>query len=479
MNGARRNWTERLIGRLFQLGLDALAIFDAFALGYLCRFQWGFSVEDGPPQPPALLDEYLIAWLLAGYVLLMFFRASGLYDCFKVRDPLEVLGPLLKAGAAAMILVLALSYFYRGFSYSRLAAVYSIIFGVVLLGMHHWAWEAYRNSLRTRGNGVTSVLLVGSRSIARFLGQRVATEPSCGFRIVAVADTVPIEEEAFPNLPRGDLQDLPHLLDVSGAHEVFVAHPAVGHHELLEMIELCERRGIRIRMVPATYDLLIDKGDFEEVGGIPLVTVNERRPQRGYRTIKRLLDIVVAALLLLIVWPFLLLVAVVIRRDSPGPALFRQTRVGRDGRPFTMLKYRTMVHEAETLLPSLMDVNTLPEPVFKIKEDPRVTRVGRLLRRYSIDEFPQLWNVLCGEMSLVGPRPEEEQMVARYNIWERRRLKLVPGITGLQQIHCRGCPSLQERVRWDILYLRKESLLLDLWILLRTLLAVVRGRGAC
>ncbi|MGE3166899.1 MAG: sugar transferase [Planctomycetota bacterium] len=475
MTPQRRSWTDGPLGLLCLLTVDAIALLDACALGYLCRFEWGLLLP--PLDLRAPLEEYVKAWALAVYLLLLLFHAYGLYDRQRVRDPLDSLRPLLQAATYALILLLALSYFYRGFSYSRVAVLYSSGFAVLLLGSFRMGWEAYRNTQRAKGVGVTPVILVGSRCLPRALAQRIAETPSYGYRIVGAVDTVAIERSVFPEVPTGLLSDLPRLLESTRAREVLIGHPALTLHQLLDLIEVCESRSLPIRMVPATYDLLIDANDFREVGGIPLVTVNERRPRVAYRVAKRALDIGVSFTALIVSAPFLLAVALAVRATSPGPALFRQQRVGRDGRVFWLYKVRTMVQGAEDLLPSLVNLDALPEPVFKIDNDPRITPLGKILRRFSIDEVPQLWNVLRGDMSLVGPRPEESAVVARYDVWQRRRLKLTPGITGLQQIHCRGTRSLQQRLRWDILYLRKESILLDLWILLRTFRVVWRGEG--
>ena len=473
---AKLPWTDGPAGLLFLVVVDLFALFDALALGYLCRFRWGFIMP--PLEQTASPTAYLQAWGVAIYLGLLLFHAYGLYDRSRTRDPIDVLSPLFRAVGWALLLILSLSYFYRDFSYSRVSVIYTCGFGAVILGTWRACFEAYRNRLRARDGFQKPVLLVGSRTLPRFLEERMRSDRRYGYEVVAVADSVPITAEQFQSLPTGGLDRTGELIDLSGAREVLVGHPALGHHDLLRILEACENRSVPVRMVPATFDLLLDPEDLQEVGGIPLVTINERRHRPGYRAGKRALDLFLASTLLVMSAPVLGLLALWIRFDSRGPVLFRQRRVGVGGRVFEMLKFRTMVDNAESLLPDLVDFEQLSEPVFKLDSDPRVTRAGRFLRRLSLDEVPQLLNVLRGDMSLVGPRPEEEALVERYDIWQRRRLKLKPGITGLQQLHCRGSRSLEERVRWDIVYLRKESLLLDLWILFRTVGVVLRGQGA-
>jgi len=199
---------------------------------------------------------------------------------------------------------------------------------------------------------------------------------------------------------------------------------------------------------------------------------------RRQATVKRAMDLVGAAIGLVVFAPLMMATAVLIKLDSPGPVLFSQKRVGEKGKVFKIYKFRTMVANAEELLNGLLDLDALEEPVFKIKNDPRVTPLGRTLRRWSVDELPQLVNVLKGEMSLVGPRPEEEQLVKRYSAWHRRRLGARPGITGPVQINGRGDLPLKERVRLEVEYIDHYSLWKDLEILIKTIPVVIAGKGS-
>jgi lipopolysaccharide/colanic/teichoic acid biosynthesis glycosyltransferase len=213
---------------------------------------------------------------------------------------------------------------------------------------------------------------------------------------------------------------------------------------------------------------------------IPLV--GDHRPVTGTHGpqafLKRAMDVVGALVGIPLSAPLMLVAAILIKLDSRGPVLFVQERVGKDGRPFRMYKLRSMVANAEALLDELVDLDALDEPVFKLKDDPQVTRVGRFLRRWSIDELPQLVNVLRGEMSLVGPRPEEARIVCYYSPWHRRRLRAKPGITGPVQVNGRGDLSLEERVRLEVDYIRHYSLRRDVELLLRTIPVVIRGDGS-
>jgi lipopolysaccharide/colanic/teichoic acid biosynthesis glycosyltransferase len=195
--------------------------------------------------------------------------------------------------------------------------------------------------------------------------------------------------------------------------------------------------------------------------------------------IKRIVDIVFSLILIVITAPLMALAALLVKLDSHGPAIFKQTRIGKGEKPFTVYKVRTMVEEAEQMLPCLVDLGSLQEPVYKLYSDPRVTRIGKVLRTTSVDELPQLFNVLKGDMSLVGPRPEADKIVALYNENHRKRLQIKPGLTGLQQINCRGSRSMEERLEYDLHYIANRSFWMDTVILFKTILVVLKCKGAC
>ncbi len=466
----RRGW----LATLLLAAADCLIIFDSFALAYLLRFRWQLAPRYAEP---AAVDEYVVALAVVAYSWLLFFKAFGLYDLARHRKPLETVQAVVKAVSFGTVLILSLGFFYRGFTFSRLVCAYAWGISIVLFSGLRIGLGLARARRRRAGRGLARTAVVGSRSLARFLIEKILREPEHGYRLAGyLDDDPPASRLSVPQI--GTIDRLEEVIEHHGIECVLIAHPVLGHHDLLRAIEVCERKAVTLRMVPPTFDLMVNYRDFEEVDGVPLVRINEQELRRAGDLFKRAIDIVLASGALVLAAPVFLAAAIAIRIEDGGPVFFRQRRVGKDGRPFNMLKLRTMVVEAEAILPGLVNVGALGEPVFKLERDPRVTRTGRFLRRTSLDELPQILNVLRGEMSLVGPRPEEESLVRRYNVWERRRLKATPGITGLQQVQCRGTPSLKERVRWDILYLRKRSLLLDVWILLKTIWVVAAGKGA-
>jgi len=240
----------------------------------------------------------------------------------------------------------------------------------------------------------------------------------------------------------------------------------------------CERRRVRARIVPDLFQMSLTQVNVEDLGGVPLIGVRTVAISKGALLVKRLIDVTVAAVGLVLCAPLLLLIALAIRLDSPGPIIFRQTRVGLRGRLFEMYKFRSMHVGAEEQQDMLAEFNEADGPIFKIRDDPRLTRVGRILRRLSLDELPQLVNVLRGEMSLVGPRPPIPAEVEKYQEWHKKRLEAPPGMTGLWQVSGRSRLSFDEMVLLDIYYIENWSLWLDFKILMRTIPKVLLGEGA-
>jgi exopolysaccharide biosynthesis polyprenyl glycosylphosphotransferase len=276
------------------------------------------------------------------------------------------------------------------------------------------------------------------------------------------------------------ISELEAVIDEEPVDEVFIALPRDKYGPLVEnIVHLCEEQGIIVRMQTETFNLKVAKWQVDLLDGIPMVTIRSG-PSDGWQLVaKRWIDLCGGAMLLLVLTPILLIVALLIKLDSPGPVFFRQERIGLYKRRFHLVKFRTMVNGADRQQQALEHLNEAAGPVFKIKEDPRVTRVGKFLRRFSIDELPQLLNVLKGEMSLVGPRPLPVRDVERIAVqWHKRRLSMKPGLTCLWQVNGRSNVSFDHWVHMDLEYIDRWSLGLDLKILVKTIPAVLKGAGA-
>ena len=323
-------------------------------------------------------------------------------------------------------------------------------------------------------------VIVGSGLVAGQLVDKLTLHEQFGLVPVGLVDDEP-HPGGVARIPLlGGLGDLPEILSQGLADRVIIAFSRASHQELLSCIRTCGEYEVSVDIVPRLFEFVGGARSLDTVGGLPLLSLGMPRLTRSSRVAKRALDLAAAALLLVALLPLMLIIAVVIRIESRGPVFFRQPRVGRSGRTFSMIKFRSMCANADQRKDDHSSLNDLHDGVmFKIRLDPRVTRVGRWLRRSSLDELPQLWNVLRGEMSLVGPRPLiHEESDALAEDWHARRLDLRPGITGAWQVQGRSESPFQEMVRLDYQYVAGWSLARDIEILLATVPAVMSGRGA-
>jgi exopolysaccharide biosynthesis polyprenyl glycosylphosphotransferase len=306
----------------------------------------------------------------------------------------------------------------------------------------------------------------------------IVANPALGYQIAGFVDDNPSKAELgrFKNF--GNLERVEELLRSEPVDEVLITLPWMYQRKIVGLVRACERVGVRARVVPDIFQLSLSRLDVDDIGGIPLIGIKEATISRPGRLLKRALDVVVAMLVLAVTGPLTLLTALLIRLESPGPALFKQIRLGEKGQPFTIYKFRSMRDGAAEEQDALRPLNEARGPLFKIKDDPRVTRVGKLLRRTSFDEVPQFINVLRGEMSVVGPRPALPHEVEQYQHWHLQRLEVQPGITGLWQISGRSDLTFDEGCLLDIYYIENWSLPLDIIIMLRTIPRVLFASGA-
>jgi exopolysaccharide biosynthesis polyprenyl glycosylphosphotransferase len=321
-------------------------------------------------------------------------------------------------------------------------------------------------------------LVIGPGDVADRVARRIATHPEARLRLAGYLGPAG-EVATATGLPRlGAVDEIARVAQEQGVERVIVTEQDMDETDAERLIEECKIAGLGLTFLPRHYGLLGPGIELNRLAELPVLDFRFSDPPRSTIAMKRTMDIAISAALLILLSPLLLAISVLILLDSGRPVLFRQRRAGKDGKPFTMLKFRTMDADAEERLAELVDLEKLKEPVFKIPDDPRVTRIGRFLRRTSLDELPQLINVLGGSMSLVGPRPEEEAVVALYDERQRTRLGVKPGITGPMQVYGRSDLTFEERLAMDRDYLDNLSIVTDLAILMRTPGAIVRGEGA-
>ncbi len=472
MNRLREEWAPWWV-----VLLDVVVINLAMVLAYLSRYrlQWFVDVVFDAP-----LRAYLpFIGIFSVVIPLMLLLDSG-YQGWRGRPWLDHTSRIFNAVAKTLVLAFAFAFIFRPLVYSRLLILEAGVIMILLLSLQRAVVLLVRNRLRRKGIGVKRIVIVGAGEVGRRVMRTVVARLDLGYEIVGYVDDNPTKGEGevgrFKGL--GPIDNLAQIIDSKGVDEVIVTLPWTYHRRILSVLRECERRDVAARIVPDIFQLSLSHVEVSDLGGLPLISVDEISFSPVALVVKRVIDIVGALLVLILGAPLLGVIALAIRLDSPGPILFRQERVGQNHRPFTIYKFRSMRVGAELEQAELRDFNEADGPLFKIRDDPRLTRVGAFLRHVSLDELPQLLNVLRGEMSLVGPRPPIPAEVAQYQAWHKQRLVVPPGMTGMWQVSGRSELTFDEMVLLDLYYIEHWSPWLDFKIMLRTIPTVLLGDGA-
>jgi exopolysaccharide biosynthesis polyprenyl glycosylphosphotransferase len=473
--GVKRRWL--LIATLVMS--DAILINIAFAIAYWIRYrlQWLRAVDPAFVVPFSVYIPF--ALILTG-LLILAYRRQDLYRLRQGASWFDEMYAIINGTTTGIVVMVVLVFISRPTFYSRLIFFYAGAVIFVLLSFSRLIKNIVTRYSRRRGVGVARVIIVGAGEVGRTVMRTMVAHPDLGYEIVGFVDDDPAKGTTdigrFKGL--GSLDNLALLVQDEAIDEVIITLPWQYHRKIMAIMAQCERENVKARIVPDLFQMTLSRMSITEVAGIPLVGIKQVRISPIIRFLKRGVDVAFALLVLILAAPLMGLVALIIKLDSPGPVLFRQERVGKGERSFTLYKFRSMTTGAEDQKELLRDLNEAEGPIFKIKEDPRVTRLGRLLRRLSLDELPQFYNVLRGDMSLIGPRPPIPEEVAQYRPWHKRRLEVAPGITGLWQVSGRSELPFDEMALLDIYYVEQWSPALDLKILLRTVPTVLFGDGA-
>ena len=451
---------------------DVVAIVAALAGTYALAEMIGPPAVIAPGWLQALLAPVLVAGWLAVFAAYRLYEGQSRAIARKSFDEVSTLFNALMAGSLLLLVVgQGLKKGFDVFIYSPLEALFFLSFAVVLVPTLRGVVRTWLlpNVMRPR-----RTLIVGAGATGRLLERKIATHPEYGLELVGFVD----DESGVDVL--GSTSQLTDLVDQHQIDWVVLAFSEAPHEQTLELVREVRRPDVHLSIVPNFYELFASNAAIEDIEGVPVVSLPSMQFSRTVRMLKRTFDIVASGAGLLAISPILIAAAIAIKLDSRGPVFFKQARHGRGGREFRIVKFRTMVADAEAKRFDLAHLNTMEGggPLFKIADDPRITRVGAFLRKWSIDELPQLWNVVRGEMSLVGPRPfvihESEQITG----WASRRLETTPGITGLWQVLGRNDIPFEEMVKLDYVYVTNWSLWWDVKILVQTLPVVLNRRGA-
>lgn len=430
-------------------------------------------VQHFVPLPSVTAVPFLIVF---GLYLVFFSRIYGLYDSALAQSGLHEQRMTVQSVLTSGLLLCGTLYVTHGFQVSRLAVglMVAITLGMVMVRRALWRKMLQRRYLE--GRETRNVLIVGDGRVGQALRNHLESLRHMGFRFKGFISLQPQDGSE----PQADvLGDTRHCVEMARSlfvDEIYFSTPA-DKDIVLTVVEEARAVGIGVRVVPDLYDGLAWNAKVEYLGQFPTIPLHRRDFPRSAFLVKRAIDLVLSSILLLLLAPAMIVVAILIRTDSEGPLLYRAQRVGRKGRLFTCYKFRTMVADADRRKQELAHLNEREGVLFKISNDPRITKIGAKLRKYSLDELPQLWSVLRGDMSLVGPRPPIASEVQQYDVSHLKRLDVLPGMTGLWQVEARQDPSFDSYISLDTAYVENWSLLLDLRILARTIGVVFGGTG--
>ena len=459
---------------LFSIGLDAALVCTALAAATYLRPLLGFLpfAADYPayiPTPWIVYPLFAIEWVSISLLL-------SVYDGRRSLRPVDEFTYLTLASILAAVALAGTLYL----SYRMVSRLLFLVF-VALAYLSMLAWRAIARAvfrLRKSGpGGRRRVLIVGAGLVGRELQEQIQQSASLGLSVVGFLDD-DFDKRSDGAGIIGPISAVQEVVSAHNVDDVVIALPQRAYRLMARLVEELHSLPVKVWVIPDYFRLALHKASIDEFAGIPLLDLRAPALNDYQRLVKRAFDICVTLLILPLILPLLGLIAVAIRLQGPGRVLLRQERAGENGRIFEMLKFRTMLPGAETLQHLVERYDEDGALVHKQADDPRVTRLGRLLRRASLDELPQLFNVLKGEMSLVGPRPELPYLVARYEPWQRQRFAVPQGITGWWQIHGRSDRPMHLNTESDLYYVQNHSLLLDIYILFKTVGVVMRGEGA-
>jgi exopolysaccharide biosynthesis polyprenyl glycosylphosphotransferase len=463
----RMDTMRRITRGLSLLALDLaalfLAILTALCLKAAARNAWDFHVSFNQTK-----DYVTFAFLVTA----LLFAKSGLYGDRAVR-------PGLTSIVASLFQVTVVTLLYAVVSGNDFSSYYifygSLFFAVAYVSTFRFAYERITGRLLRAAGYQRRAVLVGTGEHIEDVARALAAGDE-GINVIGFISLSPRPDNGLISL--GTMEDVGDVVLDHRVDEVIIADPEFPEREAVELVDECHQRGVTVRIAPSTMEILVHRAEFVPGQSVPLFELKPPVFEGFDYALKRTFDLVGSLLLIVVLSPFLLACALAIKLTSRGPIVYRSSRPGIGGAPFACFKFRTMYRDAHARQPALEDRNEASGALFKIRQDPRVTPVGRLLRRFSIDELPQLFNVLYGQMSLVGPRPLPQRDYDRLEDWHKKRYLVTPGITGLWQVSGRSDLDFDDLVRLDFLYLERWSVFLDLSILLKTIPAVLSRRGA-
>jgi exopolysaccharide biosynthesis polyprenyl glycosylphosphotransferase len=457
---------------LLSMVMDAICVVLSLGIATLVR-PWmsnlPFTQAISAPlvTPWILYPLFSITWVV---ILLLVTAYDPARQAHRIDELTQVtIGSVLASMALAGLLYLSFRDVSRALFFTFTGLTY-----IFLLAWRYAAWSL-RPSRKSTLETAREVMIVGYSEAGIGLYAETQQKPELGLHVIGFVDDNPATDSS---LILGLVHNTGDIIQQYQIDDIVIASPDLEYEQLRQLLSDLQAQNVNIWMIPAYYHLAVQRATVEEYAGMPMLELTQVTLTAYQRVIKRIFDLIIGTFLFLIDLPLMALVALAIRLESPGPVLLKQQRVGENGQLFDMLKFRTMIPDADRYLHQIASENEIGQPVYKTANDPRITRTGRFLRRTSLDELPQLWNVLIGDMSLVGPRPELPQLLDQYATWQHLRFTVPQGLTGWWQVNGRSDKPMHLNTEYDLYYIQHHSLLLDLYILVRTIITVLRGEGA-
>ncbi len=449
--------------------LDGFIVYFAYHLSYLLRHNEILNSSE------LNFMEYFELFFIVLFIKLFSFLITGVYRHRRAFFSLDELKYVFNGIGVAFLITIFFIFFSKGFLFSRTVLLLWFTFTFISIFFFHFFFSRFEIFLYSKGFGVRNIAIIGFTETGKDIESKLRDYPSHGMHFIGYISL----DGKKRKRTLGGLKDLSRLIKQYGISELMIADDHINDVDKIDIIHTAMKHGTHVIIASSLFELLASKISVTEIYGVPTLTISPSPIQGLNLALKRVMDITFSSLFLLIGSPFFLLLAIAIKINSKGPVLFSQLRVTKNGRIFKCWKFRSMVADAERIKEDLKHLNEQTDgPTFKIKNDPRITIVGKFIRKFSIDEIPQFLNVFKGEMSIVGPRPPVPSEVEEYLPWHNERLSVKQGISGLWQVSGRSELSFDDMVKLDIFYVEHWSMWLDIKIILKTIPAILSSKGA-
>lgn len=454
-----------LLFSFLSLILDVIVLFGTFLFAYFLRYM--FPLTALPYGIKISIGEYLQILFLVVPIWVIIFSIFGLYKIGSSYRIATVLIKILWAVSFSVVFSITVMFVLKNVDFSRLMVIYIWVVAIVSLSIFRILFHLLNRLLLRKGIGLKRVIILGKNKKTDLLLRYIGNDPNSGYKLVKV-----FRVNKKPSIP-----ELKRIIKKEKIDEVIQSEPFTNPQKNLNFLEVLQENQVAYKQVPSLLEVKKGRFHLDTLGDVPILEFRGTPLEGWGRIVKRLFDFIFSLIAIVVLSPFFLIIAMVIRLDSPGPIFFKQKRVSK-GRDFYLYKFRSMIKGADKLKKKLKELNEREGPMFKIKNDPRVTKVGRFLRKSRLDELPQLFNVLRGEMSLIGPRPHLQDEIKNYKKHHKKVLFIKPGITGLAQISGASDLDFEDEVRLDAYYIDNWSFWLDLIILAKTIGVVASRKGA-